>query len=804
MDSLILELRQAARALARRPVFTAVAAATLALGIGANAAIFTVLNAAIIRPLPYREPERLVRIYESNVSRGWPEFGASNPNFADFRSQSTSFEAMEAWQARGFNLTGQGDAEQIGGGAITPGLFSMLGSEPALGRPFRVEEAAPGAGGDVVIVTYGLWQERFGGDPGLLGRTLRLNGVERTVVGIMPESLDWFPNADLIVPLDLSADTRRGNHTLGLFGRLKPGVTLEEATAEMEGIAARLGEQYPESNSGWSVGLSTFDDWIVDQPFRRALGVLMAACACVLLIACANMAHLILTRAAGRRREIAVRAALGAGRWALLRQQLAECGLLSVAGGALGLLLASWGVDLLRALDPGTVPRLEEISIDVTVLAFTMALCVATTLIAGALPALVVGRSDPADTIKEEGRGSHGGGIGPRLRATLIAVEFALSIVLLIGAGLLVRSLLEVVRVEPGFVTDGVITARIVLPQDRYADNPQVAAFHRTLIERVREMPGIRGAASINIVPLSGGNTAQEITIEGLVTEPGGAAPSADWRVITPGYFDALRISLRAGRDFNDHDDADAPMSVIVSESMARRFWPEQDPLGKRVRFGGEGAPWFSVVGVAADVRYRGLEDTEARALVYLPAWQTPWNPMTLIARTDGDPASLLPALRAAVASIDRELPLAAIRSMDEMIETATGARRFYVTLLAIFSGVALLLAAVGLYGVVSYSVAQRRHEIGIRVALGARPADLVRMVVGQGARAVAAGMALGLVAAVALTRLFSSLLFGVTTTDPMTYLGVPALLAAVALVACWAPARRAARVDPMVALRYE
>ena len=795
------DLRFSARTLARNPAFTIAAVLALALGIGANTAIFSVVNAVALRPFPWKDSGRLVRIWESAPQLGWPRFSTSIPNFIDWRAQNHVYEDIAAWRGAELNLTGLEEAQRVEGGAVTASFFTTLGVQPSRGRFFLPDEEKPGADARVAVISHGLWTRSFGADPKIVGRTLVLNGADSTVVGVLPESFQWVLPSDILVPLVLDPAANRSNHVLIVMGRLRPGVTLERADAEMNGIAARLAAQYPDSNKGWSTQQAQVARWIVNRDVRRALLVLTAAVGFVLLIACANVTNLLLARAAGRRREIAIRAALGAGRMRVVRQLLTESALVGLAGGGAGLLLALWGVDLLRSLNPQTIPRIDEVSVDLRVLAFTLGLSLLTSLVFGLAPALQSSRPDVADALKEGGRGAPTGSMRHRARSALVTAEVAFSLVLLVGAGLLLRSFWRLTRVDPGFAPAGVVTMKINLPESKYPSAGEIQTFYEALFARLRAHPGVAGVATVSIVPFGYGNTANEVVIEGRPDDPGGAKASADWRLVSPGYFRAMGIPLHEGRDFESRDGA-GPGVVVVSEAMARRYWPGADPIGKRMRPRG-GKDWMTVVGVAGDVAHRGLDEAPA-PLLYFCAYSSNWNPMSLVVRTGSDPASVTTAARDAVHALDRDLPVSEVSTLESLRDASVAPQHFNTLLLALFAVLALTLASVGIYGVMAYAVSQRTHEIGIRMALGSPRRDVLRLIVAQAMRPTLAGIVLGLTAALAATRLMQSLLFGVSPRDPVTFLAVAAILVAVALAACLVPARRASRVDPMTALRYE
>ena len=708
MNTLWQDLKYGIRMLLRSPMLSLAIIATLALGIGANTAIFSILNSVLLRPLPYAEPDRLVQIQESNPGRGWPEFAVSAPNFRDWTGRNRVFSAMAACRGRSLNLTGEGDPELIPGAACSADLLPLLGMSPVLGRNFLPEEDRPGGDTRVVLVTHGLWTGRFAADPGIVGRRLTLGGEPFTVVGVLPERFEWVGDAGLLTPLGAVTDDSRDNHVLSAFGRLKPGVTLEQAQADMVRVAADLEREYGDTNAGWGVLIRGLLDAAIGDTFQRAIWVLAGAVGFVLLIACANVTSLLLARAGARQREMAVRMALGAGRPRLVRMLLTEWTLLALVGGGAGLLLAGFGVDLVRALDPGTLPRLDEIRVDGSALAFTFALSLLASLVFGLAPALQVSRAGLHDALKE---GTRGAGLRrTRGRRLLVAAEVALSAVLLIGAALLGRSFARLTSVDPGFRTDGLLTLFVTLEGARYPSEVARTAFMQAVMERLESAPGIEAAGSTTILPLAGGNTAINVILPGRAATPG-EVPSADWRMVSPGYFRALGLPLRRGRPFNDGDRRDAPAVSIISESMARRFWPEVDAIGQRFRLGGSRTD-FEVVGVVADIRDLELE-REPTAVLYIPYAQGGWAWNAIVVRAaGGDPMALVPTVRAAVREIDPDLPLANLRSAETIVERSLGERRFTMLVLAVFATLALLLASIGVYGVMAFSVTQRTHEI--------------------------------------------------------------------------------------------
>jgi predicted permease len=809
LHSIWQDLRYGLRSLAKNPGFTAVALIALALGIGANTAIFSVINTVLLRPLPYQDPGRLVVVWEDRTKNGYPRDTPAAGNFNDWREQNQVFEGMAAVANMSFNLTGAGEPERIDGRRVSAGLFPLLGVEPQLGRAFLPEEDQPGVG-RVVLLSHGLWQRRFGADPALIGRALTLNGESHTVVGVMPPHFQ-FPTAEdeLWVPIAFTPNeaANRGRHFLQVFARLKPGVALEQAQAEMNTISARLQQQYPNSNTDVGAAVVPLHEQLVGD-IKPALLVLLGAVGFVLLVACANVANLLLARAAARQKEIALRVALGASRTRLLRQFLTESVLLGLLGGGLGLTLALWGVNLLKAFIPTEVAQARAVAIDGRVLGFTLLVSVLTGIIFGLVPAAQASKFNLNDTLKEGGRESAAGRRGNRVRSLLVVAEVAVSLILLIGAGLLINSFLRLRSVDPGFRTDNLLTMRVVLPQQKYPEPAQRSAFYTEMLGRVEALPGVRSAAVTTNLPLTFKGNSIGVSIEGRPDPGPGQRPSVVTRVVSPEYFRTMGIALMRGRQFGREDRADTPSVAVINETMARRFWPGEDPLGKRITPGAAGSTdpddWITVVGIARDVRQFELE-AEPKPQMYLSYEQAAFfEPGDLVVSTEVEPLSLAGAVRQAVWSVDRDQPVSDIRTMQDVLSTSLARQRFSTLLLALFAAVALALAAVGVYGVMSYTVAQRTHEIGIRLALGAQGGDVLRLAVGQALRLVCAGAVVGLLGALALTRVMSSLLYGVSATDPATLAGISAVLVGVGLLAGYIPARRAAKVDPMIALRYE
>ena len=806
-DAIAQDLRQALRAFRRTPAFTTVAVLTLALGIGANAAIFSVVNGVLLRPLPYPDPDRLVMVWTYNPRQGFDKDVGTYPNFEDWRRQSRSFQELAAYTGSSYTLAGFGDPAQIRGAVVTPGFFETLGVPARYGRIFAAQDGIAGSH-RVVVLSHGLWVRRFGGDAGIIGRSVPLSGVSHEVVGIMPDGFAHPADAELWTPLAPSERyaelmQSRGTFWLTVMGRLRAGLSRAAAQAEMDGIAARLEREYP-ANAGLGVRLVSLHEEIVGD-VRRPLLILLGAVGFVLLIACANVANLLLTRAAARQRELAIRAALGAGRARIARQLLTESLVLALAGGAAGLLLASWAVDLLHALAPSNLPRLSLVGLDARVLAYTAVAALFTGLIFGLAP--VSQSSSSAEALKDGARGGSEGRRGRRLRSALAVGEIATALVLVISAGLLIRSFIALTRVDLGFETRGLLAMRLQLPRAAYPHQEQIAAFYERLTEGIRALPGVESAGATSTILLPALPQSAGLIVEGRPPDISeGARVPVPYDAVTPGFFDTLRIPLLKGRTFTAADGPGAPAVAMVNEAFERRFFPDRDPLGRRVAFGdtpGADTTWFTIVGVVADTRRAGV-DRAPWAEMYFPHAQAQDPAMFVLLRTSGDPVRLAAAAQAAVWAIDRNQPVTSIRTLREMVDARQANRRFTTLLLVVFASVALVLATIGVYGVIAYSTAQRTQEIGIRMALGAERAHVLRLVLAEGVRIGIIGLAIGLAASAAATRLLTGLLFGVPRWDPVTFAAVPMLLLGIAAIASWLPARRAVRLDPVAAMRRD
>ena len=807
------DIRYGIRMLRKSPSVSLVATIALALGIGANTAIFSVVNAVLLRPLPFPDSDALMSVFEKDQTRGLARGSYSYPNFFDLRQQNHVFEHIAAYHDSDFIMTGGGDPVRLQGAVVTADLFPVLGVSPILGRTFLPNEDKPTETGRVVVLSQRLFASRFNSDASTLNKQITLDGKSYTIIGVMPHGFE-FPIQN--EPLDLwttiaddaagtsAATAQRGAHFLHLIARLKPGVSQVQAQADVDTIAARLEQQYPDTNTHKGIQVESALTALVGD-IRPALLILLGAVGCVLLIACANVANLQLARAMRRHKEISIRSALGASQAQLVRQLLTESILLSLAGGALGLGLAVWWSDLLITLGKKDIPRAIQVGLDWRVLGFTLVVSVLTGVIFGLVPALHSAKTELTESLKE-GRGAGGSARHNRIRGLLVVVELAVAVVLLVGAGLLIQSLWRLRHISSGLQSQNVLTFNVAVPEVRYSSEKQ-ARFYRDLLTRVRTLPGVQSASAILPLPLSGDRFQISFQIDGRPVAPKDQ-PSADMFVTEANYFRTMGIPILNGRDFEDRDEHKSTPVVIVTDTFARQFFPGENPIGKRIKPGiasweDEKPTMREIVGVVADVRNRAL-NTEPKPAYYLPQSQVPFNQLILVMKTAGDPNSLISSATREVRLMDQELPVFGVKTMDEYIAGSVAAPRFNTTLLSIFAAVALVLTVIGLYGVMSYSVAQRTNEIGIRMALGAQTRDVLQLIVKQGLQLVLIGLVLGLAGALALTRLLSSLLFGVKTKDPATFVAIAVLLALVSLLACYVPAWRATKVDPLEALRYE
>ncbi len=798
-DEMFQDLRYGLRMLLKNPGFTLIAIVTLALGIGANTTIFTMANSMLLKPLPFKDPERLVMVWRTNAEQTAKDVPSSVPLFIDWQQRNQVFEQMTAFTNGRFNLASADAAALVRGANVSAGFFETLGVPPLLGRGFLPDEDKPGAEA-VVVLSYGLWQQQFGDAPGIIGQQVTINALPCTVIGVMPPGFNYPDGTRLWRTLTLDPQANRQAYFINVLARLKPGMTREQAHAGMDSVAEQVAAQYAQSTRD-HFDVTPLSEQLTGA-IRRPLLVLFGAVGFVLLIACANIANLLLARASGREREIAVRAALGASRGRLLRQLLTESLLLAAFGGIAGLLLAVWSLSLLKGLSVLKLARLDEVALDGRVLGFTALAVLLTGAVFGLIPALQVSLQQPSAVLKGSGSSAASRPESQRLRAGLMVVEIALSLVLLVGAGLLIKSFLKLQAVDPGFKPEGVVTLNLNLPDARYGQPEKRTAFLQQITEKLQALPGVEATATAAYSPLSDIYNSRIFIIEGRPETPLGLF--AGQIPVSPDYFRTLQIPLLGGRPFSDHDDAQAPGVVIVNQSFANRFFPNEEVVGKRIHLGTRRPPvWFEIVGVVGDVRQLKLE-SESPPLAYVPHLQSAWSFMSLLVRTKGEPQMVAGTLKQAVAEVDKELGVAGLTTLDATLANSIAERRVLMTLLGVFAGLALLLAAVGIYGVIAYSVAQRTQELGIRMALGAGARDVLRLVIGQGMKLTLLGVGLGLLASFALTRLMETLLFEVSATDPWTFVLLTALLSLVALLACYFPARRATQLDPLVALRHE
>ena len=822
MTTILQDLRYGTRMLLKTPAITFIVVLALALGIGANTAIFSVLNAVVLRPLPYDKPNELLFLNERSAVLD--EMSISYPNFTDWRNQNHVFEKIGVYNRNSYNLTGYGEAERILTAQCSADLFSALRASALIGRVFTNDEDKPGAS-PVVVLSYALWQRRFGGQNSILNQTITLNGKSYTVIGVMPPEYAYPSRVEMWVPVGPLSDDpswkERGNHP-GLYAvaRLKPGMTQAQAQADMNTIAANLNKQYPDSNAQDGIRIRTLTEIVVGQTVKDTLWILFGAVAFVLLIACANIANLLLARATARRKEMAIRAAMGAGRWRIARQLLTESLLLAIVGGGLGLGIAQLAIKFILYMSPTAIPRSREITVDWRVLAFTLGVSVLTGILFGLVPALQAGEVDVHETLKEAGRGTSA---RHWLRSSLVIVEVATTMVLLVGAGLMIRSFYRLENVNPGFSYENLTSFTVSLPQKKYPTEVERSAFFNQLLQNLRSLPGVQHVGAASGLPLGNNGWQTSFMIDGRPKPPPQDAPLMEACTVTPDYFRAMNIPLLHGRYYTDHDDrsfiAGKDLSkmddgqrlqagvnvIIVDEQFAKRYWPNEDAVGKRIRFGfDEKAPVLEVVGVVGRVKMEGLDTDSNRVQGYFSFSQVPFGGMTVIIKGQGDPNQLIAAARNQVRSQDSDQPIYNIRTMDEIRGESVAPQRLNLMLLSIFAGIAFVLAIVGIYGVMSYAVTQRTHEIGIRMAIGAQPGDVFKMILGQGMLLTLIGMVAGLVGAFALTRLMATMLFSIKPSDPLTFAVVAGLLVAVALIACYIPGRRATKVDPVNSLRYE
>jgi predicted permease len=813
VENLMQDFRYAVRLLSKNPGFTFVAVLALALGVGANTAIFSLVNSVLLKRLPFGDAEHLVWIWSTRTDRDKAFY--SIPNFIDTRDQNQTLDQIAAFANWGANLTDKGEAERVQGVRLSAHAFEMLGVEAAVGRTLIAEDDRPDKP-RVVVVSYGLWQRRFGGERGLIGRTVSLNGDAYTVVGVLPKEF-VIPNAEVEIatPLRIEADPRRGergSNFLRVLARLKHDATAGEARTDLAAITDRLRRQYPNDNGKLTAPavLPLLEE--ITGGYRAALFLLLGSVGLVLLIACANLASLLLARATARHKEIAIRAALGATRWRLIRQLLAESLLLALTGGALGLLLAAWGKDLLLALSPADLPRAVEVSIDGRVLLFTFLLSLVAGIVFGLAPAWQATKTDLNPELKEGGRGGSGGKAQGRVRNALVVTEVALSLTLLIGAGLLIKSFARLQSISPGFDINNLLAVRVSLPPSRYSKPEAVKVFYDKLAPRLAAVPGVESAGLSNVLPLSGMFVRTEFSIVGRPPFDPADTPAAQNRWVSPSYFEVMKLPIREGRGFTEADNERAAGVVIVDEALARQQWPDETPIGSHlmISFGGEPPRDFEIVGVAGNVKHSTLNE-ETTAAFYAPIYQVPQsavsflaNNMSIVVRSNVNPEALKTAVRRELQAVDPEVAASSVKTMSQFLSASIASRRFSLLLLSVFAGIALLLAVAGLYAVISYTVAQRTREIGIRLTLGAQTEDVFKLIIWHGMKLTLAGAAIGLLAAFVLTRSLTSLLFGVSAQDPATFLLISLLLTGVALGACFVPARRATKVNPMVALRYE
>ncbi|MDT7603652.1 MAG: hypothetical protein QOF61_1649 [Acidobacteriota bacterium] len=809
MNTLLRDVRYALRVLWKQPGFTAVAVIAIALGVGANTTMFSTVDALLLRPFSFTAPERVFLVWEQNPQSGIERGSFAPANFYDIRARTRTLENVSAYYDKPFNLSEGDKPERIEGTVVSAALFKAIDAKPALGRTLTAEDEEWGKD-KIVVLSHGLWQRRFGSDRQIVGRALRLNGESYTVVGVMPPRFNFPPNGgELWKPLSFNAEDAadRGSHYMRVLGRLKDGATPDAAGAELAGIARQIEQQYPDTNTGRSFGVQSINAYYT-RGARPFLLVLLGAVGFVLLLACANVANLLLVRGAARQKEIAIRMAMGASRARLVRQLLTESVVLALAGGALGVLLAVWGVALTASSIPQSlaryIPGWENVAVNRRALFFTLAISVLTGIIFGLAPALQAIRTSFNEALKEGGRTS-AAHARSRLRSLLVVSEITLSLVLLVGAGLMIKSFIGLTRVEPGFNPSNVVVMDLTLAGEKYEKTQPRVDFYQQLLGKIESLPGVERVGAVNILPLSRSNTYANFTIEGRTPPPKGQETDAGWRVVSPDYTAAMSIPLRRGRYLTDADDrADAPRVVVINDALASRFFTNEDPLGKRLDFGdAEKKGYWEIVGVVGSVRHDGLEE-KIEPEVYVAHAKSPWRSMTVVVRTASEPSQLVSAVQNELRSIDRDQPLFNVQTLDRVVHESLAGPRVAAAMMGVFALIALLLATMGIYAVMSYAVTQRTHEIGVRLALGAQPRDILRMIVGQGMLLTLVGLVVGLGASLLLAQMMTKVLYNVTATDPATFASISIFLTLVALAANYFPARRATRVDPMQALRYE
>ena len=819
MNTLLQDLKYGLRIHLRKRGFTLVSVLTLALGIGATTAVFTIVDSVLLKPLPYLDSDRIVipwRLAPAGLNLGYEEIQWGGEDFQLFATESKTLQDLSAFRKDSFNLTGVGDPARLSGLRVSAGFFSSLGVNPALGRTFTADEDQSGHEHEVVL-GHQLWQDRFGGTPDILGSSLKLNGDAYTVIGVMPPGFAFpraeemprsfgFPReAQLWVPLALTHAGSRGPAELAIIGRLSQNATISQAQAEMDLFAKREDSEFPEAK-GWFTSRVTPLVRTVVGDTRRPLLLLLGAVGIVLLVVCSNVASLLLVQFLARKQELTTRIALGAAPNRLVRQLLTESMVLAITGGLLGFIIGWAGVHLTRVLGPSNIPRLREVSFDLRVFVFSFGVTLGAGILLGLLPALWATRGNPIEAIKEGGQRSGGNSGVPKLRNALLVLEVALALVLAIAASLLVQTFIRLQKVEPGFSASHVITFELSLPSSQYLDNNQIVGFYKNVLQKIRSLPGVESAAIVEAVPMGGAPETTVVRILGRPVANDKEQPFASYTIVSPGYFSTMGTSLLRGRDFLETDVKGAVPVTIISNAMAKQLWPNEDPIGKQIDFGSSRFPAMTIVGIVADIKHFSLRENPTPEM-YVPFTQEPWPSMLVMQsalRTKADPASMISSVREAIHSVDKDLPLSKVATLSSLVELSVAQPRFAMFLLAFFGALALLLASIGMYSVISYAVAQRTREIGVRIALGAQRRTIFGMVIGQGARLAGIGIALGLVGALEATHVMAHFLYGIGATDPVTFIGVSIFLAAVALFACYLPARSATRIDPIVALRYE